>query len=48
MEEDHDDDIEQSVTDVGEVNRVKSSCEAVCVGTVSSDRDDELAKIRAF
>lgn len=50
VEEDHADDenVEQSVTDVGEVNRVMSSCEAVCVGTVSSDRDDELAKIRAF
>ncbi len=50
VEEDHNDDenVELPVTDVGEVDRVMFSCESVCVGTVSSDRDDELTKIRAF
>lgn len=38
----------QPVTDLGEVQRIMSSCEAVSVGTVNENRDDEVAKIRAF
>lgn len=38
----------QPVTDLGEVERIMSSCEAVSAGTIHENRDNEITKIRAF
>lgn len=45
---DEDENLSEPVTDLGEVERAMSSCEAVSVGTVNENRDDEIRKIREF
>ena len=45
---DEDENLSEPVTDFGEVERAMSSCEAVSVGTVNENRDDEIRKIREF
>ena len=45
---DEDENLSEPVTDLGEVERAMSSCEAVSVGTVNENRGDEIRKKREF